>query len=102
MDTQISPRRRRSKQQIQDLLHEFKKSNTTVKDFCNQHSINACNFHKWKSRYKNISFSKKKTSGFATLAVIDSMPVLPALFAEVKGIRIYQPVSASFLKEFLA
>jgi hypothetical protein len=35
--------------------------------------------------------------GFASVKVVDvSLP--PSLFAEVNGIRIYQPVSAAFLK----
>jgi phosphoribosylamine-glycine ligase len=92
-----SSRSRRSKQQILDLLSEFEKSKATAKDFCKQYNISPANFHKWKSRYKSNETGMKKTFGFATLDVISSS----SLFAEVKGIRIYQPVSASFLKELL-
>lgn len=99
--TQVSSGRRRSKQQIQDLLIEFEKSNSTVKDFCRQRSINTANFHKWKSRYKSIPVTRKKAVGFATLEVNDSLSTPQAVFAEVRGIRIFQPVSASFLKELL-
>src|SRR5437762_3206027 len=98
---QIISRRRRSMQQIQDLLMEFEKSKVTVKDFCKLHNMSTGNFHKWRSRYKSNLVSKKKVAGFATLDVVDSSMVLMGLFAEVKGIRIYQPVSASFLKELL-
>jgi hypothetical protein len=93
-----SLRRRRNRQQIRSLLIEFEKSELTVKDFCNQHAISPANFHKWKSRYKSNERGKKKTLGFATVDVVSSST---SLFAEVKGIRIYQPVSASFLKELL-
>jgi len=96
-------RHRRSRQEVQDLLDLFAKSNSGVKDFCKQHNISAANFHKWKSRYKSRPDGKGKTSGFATLDVVSSLhATVPGLFAEVKGIRIYQPVSASFLKELLA
>jgi hypothetical protein len=98
---QISSRSRRSKQQIEDLLNEFERSKTTVKDFCRRHSINTGNFHKWRSRYKSLPVGKKNVSGFAAINVVDSTSVLPGLFAEVKGIKIFQPVSASFLKELL-
>jgi hypothetical protein len=96
-------RYRRSRQQIQELLNLFANSNSGVKDFCKQHSISAANFHKWKSRYK--TGKEKKTglpggqAGFARIDVFSSSSAM--LFAEVKGIRIYQAVSASFLKELL-
>ena len=96
---QKAVRDRRSRQQIQELLNLFAKSNVSVKDFCKLHSISAANFHKGKSRYKT---GKEKTSGFARVDVIDSSSsISQGLFAEVKGIKIYQPVSASFLKELL-
>jgi len=98
---QVSSRRRGSKQQIQDLLNEFEKSNLTAKDFCKEHHISRPNFHKWKSRYRSKSTSRQKASGFTTLDLVDVTPVSAGLFAEVKGIKIYQPVSASFLKELL-
>ena len=98
--TQISSRSRRSKQQIKDLLHEFDKSTGTVNEFCKLHSISKGTFHKWKSRYRLASGNTKR-SGFAKLDVMDPSLPAPALFAEVKGIRIYQPVTASFLKELL-
>jgi hypothetical protein len=94
-------RYRRSRQQVQELLNLFAKSNVSVKDFCKQHTISAANFHKWRSRYKSNLVSKENTSGFATVDVVDSLPGLQSLFAEVKGIKIYQRVSASFLKELL-
>lgn len=99
-------RQRRSHQQIQELLDLFAKSNVNVKDFCKQQGIGPANFHKWKSRYK---IGKEKTSrlpagqaGFARVDVVCSeQATVPGLFAEVNRIKIYQPVSASFLKELL-
>jgi hypothetical protein len=93
-------RYRRSRQEIQDLLDLFAKGNSGVKDFCKQHNISAANFHKWKSRYRTFS-NDNAAAGFATLDVLPSLSSA-SLFAEVKGIRIYQVVSASFLKELLA
>ena len=99
---QINTRIRRSKQQIEDLLNEFEKSGSRVKDFCKLHNISTGNFHKWKSRYKVVVVKKKTRFGFTKLDVVNSSLVAPGLFAEVKGIKIYQPVSASFLKDLLA
>jgi hypothetical protein len=96
-------RQRRSNQQIVQLLEEFEKSNVTVKDFCKQHHISTGNFHKWKSRYKSKVVSRKRASGFARVDIArTSQTDLPGLFAEVNGIRIYQPVAAAYLKELLA
>ena len=91
-------RYRRSKQQIQHLLNLFVKSNSGVKDFCKEHNISPANFHKWKSGYKSKSEGRKNISGFAR---VDIVP-LPGLFAEVNGIKLYQPVSAAYIKELLA
>ena len=100
MENLIQPlRKRRSKHQIQDLLHEFIKSQSTVTDFCKHHNISAGSFHKWKSRYKVNAVTRDRKPGFAKLNVTASSS--SSLFAEVNGIRLYQPVSASFLKELL-
>jgi transposase-like protein len=95
-------RQRRSNQQILQLLEEFEKSKATVKDFCKKHGISTGNFHKWKSRYRSKSVIKSKASGFAAIDVVSSPQVVShLLFAEVGSIKIYQPVSATFLKSLL-
>lgn len=95
-------RHRRNKQQIRELLKLHSASNISVKDFCVEHNIHPAVFYKWKNRYKSKVVGKPKVSGFTTLDVVEGSPVsLPRLFAEVKGIRIYQPVSALFLKELM-
>lgn len=87
-------RRRRSHAEILNLLSEYSKTNETVKQFCITRNINKASFHKWQSRYK----TKGSIGGFAPVQVTSSI----ALFAEVKGIKIYQPVTAAYLKELLA
>lgn len=94
----IRPRPRRTRQQIRELLDEYEKAGCTVKEFCRIHGINQGNFHKWKSRSKEAP--KDKLPGFTKLQVIPS--TADRLFAEVNGIRFYQPVSAAYLKELLA
>jgi hypothetical protein len=59
------------------------------------HNIGKATFHKWQSRYKSKTGKQAEAAGFATLQVSSSI----ALFAEVKGIKIYQPVNAAYLKE---
>lgn len=96
-------RQRRSNQQIGQLLQEFENSNVSVKDFCKLHHISTGNFHKWKSRYKSKAASRKRPTGFATVDIVGTSPTdLPGLFAEVNGIKLYQPVAARYLKELIA
>lgn len=90
------PRRRRTQQQIRDLLTQFNKANCTVKEFCRVNHISHATFHKWRSRLRNKA-QKDSSPGFAEVVVRSASP--DVLFAEVNGIRIYQPVSAAYLKE---
>lgn len=92
-------RTRRSKSQIINLLNKFEQSALSVQDFCTEHTIHRATFYKWQTRYK--ASAKKQSSsesGFAALQISPS-PTASVLFAEVKGIKIYQPVAASYLKE---
>lgn len=94
--------RRRSTAEIQSLLQAFATSGITVQSFCRQHNIGKSTFHKWQSRYNNKQ-DQSIGGSFAGIEIIGSEAQrLPVLFAEVKGIKIYQPVSASYLKALLA
>lgn len=94
------PRTRRTQQQIRDLVAEYDKAGCTVKEFCQLKGINNGNFHKWKSRVRNGTLQKDKAAGFARIVVPAGLT--GHLFAEVKGIRFYQEVSAAYLKELIA
>jgi hypothetical protein len=93
------PRLRRSKIQIEELLKEFEKGNANVAEFCGLHSISKAAFHKWQSRYRRKE-TNPKPGGFAKLKMATPDAGVPGvLFAEVHGIKLYQPVAASYLKE---
>src|SRR5687768_42381 len=93
---------RRSRAQLLDLVKEYDKtSGLTIKAFCKLNQISEGSFYSARSRYLATGAFKQKPSGFITLA----SPVLkePAvtLFAEVNGIKLYQPVSADYLKSLV-
>lgn len=100
--TTNKPRRiRRHNYEILQLLDDFEKSQVSVKEFCLMHNIGKATFHKWQSRYKSKP-DQPKPFGFADLQITaSSATVQIVLFAEVSGIKIYQPVTASYLKELL-
>jgi transposase-like protein len=89
-------RRYRSKQEIIKLLAEFDQGNQNIKSFCASHNISSATFHSWRKRHENNS---KELPAFATVKILPSAPA--GLFAEVSGIKIYQPVSAAYLKDLL-
>lgn len=89
-------RKFRGKAAILKLLQEQVQSNQSIKSFCAAHSIAEGTFHNWKHKYG--SGSPQEPAGFATLQVIPE----PGLFATVGAIKIYQPVSAAYLKELLS
>lgn len=90
---------RRSKTQIIELLKEFEVGDLRIPAFCNLHMISKTTFHKWQSRYKG-EHEHKQAIGFAKLNVTAPILEPPALlFAEVAGIKLYQPVAASYLKQ---
>ena len=93
-------RSRRSIRQIHDLLRVFDEGNINATEFCKLHNISKGTFYKWQSRYKRNKEKKMNKPGFAEVKIISSSPG-SVLFAEVRGIRIYQQVSAAFLKELL-
>lgn len=92
-------RTRRTQQQISDLLAEFDNGNFTVKEFCQLKGLSYGTFHKWQFNRKNNFLNRQQNPGFAPVKLTSSEH---GLFAEVKGIRLFQPVSAAYLKELLA
>jgi hypothetical protein len=88
---------RRTQQQIDDLLSAYEEGGYGVKEFCEMKGLNPGNFHKWLSRRKEAGVSSPTSPGFSKL-VVQASPT-DHLFADVGGIRLYQPVSAAYLKE---
>ena len=93
---------RRTHSEILVLLDEFENSNIGIPEFCSTHDICKATFHKWCSRYKGKPGKQVEPNGFSTLKITTENNCDTAiLFAEVRGIKIYQPVTASYLKELV-
>lgn len=89
-------RKYRGKAAIVKLLQEQIQSGQNIKSFCAGRDISEGSFHNWKQRYG--AGGTVPSAGFATLQLTAD----PGLFAMVGVIRIYQPVSAAYLKELLS
>jgi hypothetical protein len=82
------------KVEIMSLISQQAQSGQDVRSFCSSNRISTATFYRWIRKYGQ-SNSIIDQPGFAPLEVIPE----PGLFASVGSIRIYQAVSASFLKE---
>ena len=102
METFLSAEVRRfgDKEKMFKMLHEYEKSNLAIKTFCLENNIAPGTFYYWKKKYNTRSVNQPTQSGFASLHITTPSPA--AIFAEVHGIKIYQWVTAAYLKELLA
>ena len=69
-----------------------------MKEFCAQEKIATATFHKWQSRRKQTGSSPER----GLTPVVVSAVRDRSLFAEVSGIRIFQPVTPEFLKALVS
>ena len=98
---------RRTMKQIVKLLKDYQsREGMTIIEFCKQHDINKSSFYNWQKRYGTKQSRLGKPTGFVSLelppAFIQPAVNVSALFAEVKGIRLYQVVSCEYLKHLLS
>lgn len=93
---------RRSREQIIQLLKEFESKGLTIGQFCKLHHIQRSSFYQWQKRYGGKPTENNTPKGFLAVELTPPAtapgPTTPSLFAEVNGIRLYQPVSAQYLK----
>ena len=104
METPVAKKIRvfRSQESIMHILNEYKKSGLSTKAFCIENNIASATFHHWKKKYSKRSVKPVKQAGFAALEITTPPVVAEPLFASVKEIKIYQWVTAAYLKELLA
>jgi hypothetical protein len=85
---------------ILSLLRQYEDEGSTIKSFCQDHDIGRSTFTRWNRIYGH---PKKKSAAREKFVPIEiptsSSSVEGTLFAEVGGIKLYQRVEASYLKE---
>lgn len=100
-----SPVRRTSKQIVKLLKDYASRQDLTIVEFCKLNDVNKSNFYSWQKRYAIKESKPGKAKGFVPLTLTSSPSSpesVPLLFAEVKGIRLYQVVSSEYLKALLS
>lgn len=92
---------RRSKEQLLELLSAYDKTNgMTIKEFCKLHKVTEGSFYAARKRQRGAA-AQKQSIGFIPITRSAFEQPAHSLFAEVKGIRLYQPVPADYLKALL-
>ncbi len=103
-------RRKRTEQEIVDLLHNYRRSDMNAISFCKKHDIVKGTFYAWLKRFPSKIEVTNTLQGFVPLTVKASAQKETneegVLFAEVLvkngiSIKLFQQVSSSFLKELL-
>jgi hypothetical protein len=101
MQPQSALRGTRTKQDMFELIAKHDKGARTVKEFCQLHGFTQGVFYYWQKKYHLENSEPGSQSGFVPLQVEDTPQVgaHQGLFAEVRGIKLYQAVPAAYLNE---
>jgi hypothetical protein len=91
----------RTKEEMFELIAKHDKDATTVKEYCQLHGLTQGVFYYWQKKYHLENSEPGSQSGFVRLQVEDTPQAvaLQGLFAEVRGIKLYQAVPAAYLNE---
>jgi hypothetical protein len=102
---------KQTEQEVRDLLAEYSRQDQSVKMFCQAKDLPEWRFYSWKKKYGGAQPANGRPAGFVALQVRkveDPVAARPGeLFAEVRSaqgtcIRIFQPVTASYLQSLLS
>jgi Transposase len=88
---------RPSEQKILSMIDEYEQSGFSVEDYCQVNELNESTFRSWLARYR----SKEESPGFVSVTIPADLHE-GSVFAECRGIKFYQRVEASYLKEILS
>jgi hypothetical protein len=93
----------RSEQEIFEAIEEFERAgNISIKEFAEMHQVSEATFYNWQKRHRAKGAAKNEPQGFIPVSIsTDPVGQERALFAEYRGIKFFQRVEPSYLKELL-
>jgi len=99
---QKRPGGKRREEEILQLLEEFDYSDgMTVKEFSALHGISDGTLYYWRKRYAAKRAGNIKPGGFIEI-LPSSANASAGLFAEIRGIKLFQAVPAEYLKTLIS
>jgi len=104
MQPKSAQRATRTKEDMFELIAKHDKGASTVKEYCDGHGLTQGVFYYLQKKYHLENVEPGSQSGFVRLRVEDTQHVgaHQGLFAEVRGIKLYQAVPAAYLNELAA
>lgn len=91
-----------TREQISEIIARYdKKQRISIKEYCKLHGISEGSFYSARSRQRSSTKGSRRKPGFIAVNPSPSQPSA-TLFAEVRGIKIYQVVPADYLKTLLS
>jgi hypothetical protein len=96
---------KRKPEEMFKLLASHCGSELPVKRFCEQQGLSVAQYYYWQKKYKaSPNDPNQQAGGFTILELGEELvgPMPARLFAEYKGIRFYQELSAGFLKQLIS
>ncbi len=87
---------RPSEQKVLSMIEEYEESGFSPEDYCEMNELNISTFNGWLARHRE----KKEAKPFTEVIIPDLSE--GTLFAEYKGLKFYQWVEPSFLKELVS
>jgi hypothetical protein len=98
--------RHRSEHEIFEAIEKYERAgNIRPKEFAKMHQISDATFYNWLRRYRSRDAAGQTPKGFMPVSVMideDGSLMEDGLFAEVRGIKIYRRVEASYLVKLLS
>lgn len=86
--------RRRSSQEINEIISEYEASGFSVEEYSEYKGLNSDTLQSWLHRHRN----KENTAPSFVAVTLKDEPVDQEIFAEYRGFKFYQTLSAEFVK----
>lgn len=104
MNQELSSQNKGTQHQMFSLIEEQQSGKMTVKEFCERNSISEARFYYWRKKYMDVTKpgDELQLGGFSLLHVDEESQKDAMLFAEYKGMKLYQQVPVSYLKELMS
>ena len=88
-----------AKQNMFAHIEHWRQSGISQKRYCEQNEITYHKFHYWLRQYNNCN--DQQAGGFIELQIPTGQPFMEVLLTDGKRIIFNQPVSSSYLKDFI-
>ena len=104
MNQELSSQPKSTQHKMFSMIEEQQSGKMTVKEFCERNSLSEARFYYWRKKYMDVTKpgSELQLGGFSLLHVDEKSPKDAILFAEYKGMKLYQQVPVSYLKELMS